>query len=542
MKEYLRKFELNNAVLEDFDSLMEKHLDQIEELVISEIDPKSKLLNIVGLCINIKTIIIEGDQRTNVNAIIANICKPELLQNLILDNVKVPSNFSFKKLTNLKMLSLNNIRFCSVQSCLEQIVNPEKIEALNFDKVDFAKASIDIVSKFENLKYLNLTNVLNCKLDNLDFLNSMSNLEKINIENNILSFKELDNLINGKCHKEISAELISDSKNAITNALEIKENGMIRITVNGSDLSKLSDAINLGKINNILVIDAGNCNWKRNLSDLKKVKGKVTIAIKDVSCIDVELAQNLKEELKIQNINVLDFEGALEYEKNRFCYPIDTYIAIRQRVDELLENIDREEEELKQFLDVYKILGTTLMYDNILEEDIEEYAKVNNAKSTNLENGLLENKCVDLGFAEILKNCLAVLGIPAKIVRGSFAGMADKHVWNQVKLMDNWYNVDLSLDSKKMSGSNRIKSKLMYCLLSDKDFSKTHTPQGFRSEACTETLNQKVIANYFKGDNGIKACVKHIIQKIQNVFKYNKRKALPVGKHAEEGIEEINED
>ena len=145
VEEYLRKFELNNTVLEDFDSLMEKHLDQIEELVISEIDPKSKLLNIVGLCINVKTLIIEGDQRTNVNAIIANICKPELLQNLILDNVKIPSNFSFKKLTNLRMISLNNIRFCSVRSCLEEIVEPEKIEALNFEQVDFAKNSIEII-------------------------------------------------------------------------------------------------------------------------------------------------------------------------------------------------------------------------------------------------------------------------------------------------------------------------------------------------------------------------------------------------------------
>lgn len=542
MKEYLRKFELNNAVLEDFDSLMEKHLDQIEELVISEIDPKSKLLNIVGLCINIKTIIIEGDQRTNVNAIIANICKPELLQNLILDNVKVPSNFSFKKLTNLKMISLNNIRFCSVKSCLEQIVNPEKIEALNFDKVDFAKSSIEIVSKFNKLKYLNLTNVLNCKLDNLDFLDEMPNLEKINIENNLLSFKELDNLVNGKCHKEISAELVSENKNRITNALEIKENGTISITVNGSDLSKLTEAIDLGKISNVLIIDDGNCDWENNINALKKVKGKVTIAIKDVSCISVELAETLKEKLKIQNINVLDFEGVLEYEKNRFCYPIDTYIAIRQRVDELLENVDREEEELKQFLDVYKILGTALMYDNILEDDIEEYSKVNDAKSSNLENGLLENKCIDLGFAEILKNCLAVLGIQSKIIRGTFAGMTDKHVWNQVKIMDNWYNVDLSLDSKKMSNSNKIKSKLMYCLLSDKDFSKTHTPRGSKTEVCTETLNQKVIVNYFKGENGIKACIKHIIQKIQNVFNYNKRKALPVGKHSKEGLENIDED
>lgn len=193
--EYLRKFELNNTVLEDFDSLMEKHLDQIEELVVSEIDPKSKLLNIVGLCINVKTLIIEGDQRTNVNSIIANICKPELLQNLILDSVKIPSNFSFKKLTNLKMISLNNIRFCSVKSCLDEIINPEKIEALNFDEVDFTKNSIEIVSKFKNLKYLNLTKVLNCKLDNLEFLDKMQKLEKINIEDNLLDFTEINNLL-----------------------------------------------------------------------------------------------------------------------------------------------------------------------------------------------------------------------------------------------------------------------------------------------------------------------------------------------------------
>ena len=29
------------------------------------------------------------------------------------------------------MMSLNNIRFCSVKNCLNDIVNPDKIEALN---------------------------------------------------------------------------------------------------------------------------------------------------------------------------------------------------------------------------------------------------------------------------------------------------------------------------------------------------------------------------------------------------------------------------
>ena len=43
-----------------------------------------------------------------------------------------------------------------VRACLDEIVFPEKIEALNFEQVDFAKNSIAILSKFKNLKYLNL--------------------------------------------------------------------------------------------------------------------------------------------------------------------------------------------------------------------------------------------------------------------------------------------------------------------------------------------------------------------------------------------------
>lgn len=540
--EYLRKFELNNTVLEDFDSLMEKHLDQIEELVISEIDPKSKLLNIVGLCINIKTLIIEGDQRTNVNAIIANICKPELLQNLILDSVKIPSNFSFKKLTNLKMVSLNNIRFCSVRSCLDEIINPDKIEALNFDQVDFTKNSIEIVSKFKNLKYLNLTKVLNCKLDNLEFLEKMSNLEKINIEDNVLDFEEINNLLKGKCHKEITAELNSDKKNIVTNSLEIKENGTVSITVNGEDLEKLINTIEFSQVNNILIIDTGACNLIEYVDNLKKVKGKITVAIKDISCISVEEAEELKEKLNLQYINVIDFDGVLQYEKNRFCYEIDTYIKIRTAIDEILENVDREADELTKVLEVYKILGTTIMYDNILEGEITDYAEVNLAKSSNLENGLLEKKCIDVGFAEIFKNALSILGINSKIVRGNYAGISEEHIWNQVQVCGKWYNVDIGLDSKKMSNSSKFKSKPIYCLLSDKEFRKTHTPNAGKNEYCPESINQKIISHYFKNELAIKVYIKNILQKIKATLAYNKQLLLPTGKHAEEVKKKKNED
>lgn len=531
--ENLRKFELNNTVLEDFDSLMEKHLDQISELTVSEIDPKSKLLNIVGLCINVKTLIIEGDQRTNVNSIIANICKPELLENLILDSVKLPSNFSLKKLTNLKMMSLNNIRFCSVKNCLNDIINPDKIEALNFEQVDFAKTSIEIVSKFKNLKYLNLTKVLNCKLDNLQFLEEMSNLEKINIEDNVLDFNEINNLVKGKFHKEIVAELVSDKKNIVTNAIEIKENGTVSITVNGHDLEKLTEAINLYKVNNILIIDTGDCDLGKYIHILKRVKGKVTIAIKDISCLTVKEAKDLKEKLGIQNINIIDFDGALQYEKNRFCYKIETYIKLRKAIEELLENIDTEADQLNKFFNVYKILGTTIMYDNILEGEIKEYSKNNIDKSSNLENGLLEKKCVDSGFAEILKNALAILEIDSKIIRGTYAGISEEHIWNQVKIDGTWYNVDLAQDSKKMSNASKFNSKPIYCLIGDKEFSKTHTPKS-EHEYCPESINQKNVAHYFKNEPMIKVYAKNFVEKVKSLLAYNKQLALPVGKHAEE--------
>lgn len=538
--ENLRKFELNNTVLEDFDSLMEKHLDQISELTVSEIDPKSKLLNIVGLCINVKTLIIEGDQRTNVNSIIANICKPELLENLILDSVKLPSNFSLKKLTNLKMMSLNNIRFCSVKNCLNDIVNPDKIEALNFEQVDFAKSSIEIVSKFKNLKYLNLTKVLNCKLDNLQFLEEMTNLEKINIEDNVLKFDEINNLVKGKFHKEIVAELVSDKKSIVTNAIEIKENGTVSITVNGYDLEKLTEAINLYKVNNILIIDTGDCDLGKFIHVLKRVKGKVTIAIKDISCLTVKEAKDLKEKLGIKNINIIDFDGALQYEKNRFCYKIDTYIKLRKAIEELLENVDTEADQLTKFLNVYKVLGTTIMYDNILEGEIKEYSKNNIDKSSNLENGLLEKKCVDSGFAEILKNTLAILDIESKIIRGNYAGISEEHIWNQVKIDGTWYNVDLAQDSKKMSNASKFNSKPIYCLIGDKEFSKTHTPNS-EHEYCPESINSKIVAHYFKNEPIIKVYAKNFMSKIKSLLAYNKQLALPVGKHAEEVDKKKNE-
>ena len=166
------------------------------------------------------------------------------------------------------------------------------------------------------------------------------------------------------------------------------------------------------------------------------------------------------------------------------------------------------------------------MYDNMLDDGIKEYSHINESKSSNLENGLLERKCVDAGYAEILKNCLAVLGISSKIVRGNFAGIGEEHIWNQVKIDDVWYNVDLSLDSKRMSGTKKTNNKPTYCLISDRVFSKTHIPKIAKTEYCPNSFNQKIISNFFKKESVIKLYIQTIINKVKKIFSYNKQLLL----------------
>ena len=152
----LKKLQLNNKSLDEFDTLMGYHLDKIEELEIDEININSRLYNLISLCTNLKQLVIKGDLRSDVNKIFFNICNPENIETLVLESVKLPTTKALSKFSNLSTISLNNINFSDLAGFLDRIPSPEKIIALNFTNVDFGKRPISICSKFGNLKYLNL--------------------------------------------------------------------------------------------------------------------------------------------------------------------------------------------------------------------------------------------------------------------------------------------------------------------------------------------------------------------------------------------------
>ena len=109
-----------------------------------------------------------------------------------------------------------------------------------------------------------------------------------------------------------------------------------------------------------------------------------------------------------------------------------------------------------------KFLCENISYDLVLEEDSLDYSRKKRAKSSYFQSGILDKQTIDIGYAEILKNALKCIGIESKIIIGTYADSKDEHVWNQVKILDKWYNVDLGLDSKKINNSNKRRIKPAY--------------------------------------------------------------------------------
>ena len=190
MKE-LKKLQLNNKSLDDFDTLMNYHLDKIEELEIDEININAKLYNLISLCTNLKQLSIKGDLRSDVNQIFFNICNPESIETLILESVKLPTNKAFSSFTNLSTISLNNINFSDLVGFLNKIPNPEKIVALNLTNVDFGKRAISVCGQFKNLKYLNLDNLKNCAFDSFEFIYDHRKMARFEFYHNELGFENV---------------------------------------------------------------------------------------------------------------------------------------------------------------------------------------------------------------------------------------------------------------------------------------------------------------------------------------------------------------
>ena len=507
-EETIKKFELNKKVLDNFDKIISMKLDEIEELKITSLDRGSKLLNIISLCASVKTLIIEGDQRINSDKILSNIFHPELLESLILNNVKLPTNKTLKRFENLNMISLNDIKFSNIKDLLEGL-EPEKIEIINISNTEMGNQSFAIFEKFTNVKYLKLEKVAHFKLDDFSFLKDWKKLLKIDIVDNNIAIDQINNLIKCKCAKNIDLGILNQDNNELQDCrLQIIEKRSY-ITLPVEFAEYIAKEINTFKIDET-TISINQPVEDHLISVLKKYKNGLKLIIKDLSCLSMEQAIKIKDSLKLENIFVDDSKNVKEYN-------LDTFINIRAEIDEIIDNISKHVTEPEKFLEIYKFLGNEL-------EIVEE------------EANLRQKTCLKQDVAVLLRDCLQCMNIKCNIIKGYDLENNCKHTWNQVKIEGKWYNADLALDIENIK-----KNKTEYCLIGDKKFLNTHSPKTGKNNYCGENYNPKLIKVFFKTglfkDNLIGSYFEVLIEKIQKLFHFNQNEdifALPEGNSEED--------
>lgn len=239
---------------------------------------------------------------------------------------------------------------------------------------------------------------------------------------------------------------------------------------------------------------------------------KLTKSIEDVSQLDKEEAIKLKEQGVIEVL--VYFKGkhrGLLYD----AYDIDEYIAILDKLKQITKGVTKDMPEEKRFAIIYERICKGIEYDGVAANpktpEEEEYSKRVKDTSRNLRNGLLEGKCVCVGFSEILRNALALCGIDSEYVGNR------NHAWNKVKLNGEWFNVDATNDRYYFLNGIRPKRALK----SDEDYVKMGYEKGFGGPQCLRSATQQEINEIFpiKPYEYIRGVAKEIIEGYKEIGK-----------------------
>lgn len=145
---------------------------------------------------------------------------------------------------------------------------------------------------------------------------------------------------------------------------------------------------------------------------------------------------------------------------------ISKYKRIREILNEVIKDIEPELDDKEKFKIIYTRLANMLTYDYEAIKKESQYAIENKKKCRNLENGVLLGKCVCVGYAEILKQTLSLVGIECHNIGSKSDEEKIGHEYSVVKIDGKWYNADLTWDYEKIRNGEKPK----YCLKNDKDF------------------------------------------------------------------------
>jgi len=194
-------------------------------------------------------------------------------------------------------------------------------------------------------------------------------------------------------------------------------------------------------------------------------------------------------------------------------YSREEYQKVRREIESIISQIeipaeDDPNREKKIFAQIYQILGKRIDYDHNAISEEEKNNERLQITCRNLLGGLLDNKCVCAGYADILRNVLACTGIYSEYVgsmpdfeNGVPLNLKDPggHAWNLVRLDGKKYWTDLTWDANSIKVG---RYPLPYCLKSTRDFKHDSFKKRLEDEIqdpCLESITDEEQIILFTG-------------------------------------------
>ena len=218
------------------------------------------------------------------------------------------------------------------------------------------------------------------------------------------------------------------------------------------------------------------------LNSGKTIPQKIRLKIENTKELDLNKLNDLRTRANALGLNLAEvsiFDKSNANTKNHLSpYTLREYAEIRETLDILVEDIDPSEPDIDKFATIYVRLAEAIKYNSDSSSPYKKdkahakyfLEKINSCR--NLLDGLTEWQCVCSGYADILRNALAMVGIEAKTVSNN------NHVWNQVLIDDGtgnkkWYDTDLTWDRQREI-STAHKGRYDWMLRGSKFFNPHH--------------------------------------------------------------------
>lgn len=228
----------------------------------------------------------------------------------------------------------------------------------------------------------------------------------------------------------------------------------------GSNIFKYGDVKNIGR--NFPYVHVNNLSIEQ-IEEMIKLqrdyKGvPITINIDNMGQLPLEKLADIEKVFNVEGVRVMAKDSQNRpHQGEHTPLNLRTYKQVRTVVDDEIisklyigENTDKMHIDYQLAVQILDKLANKIEYDYVAAKKPRFSNESRNASSL---VGLLTGKSICKGYSEILRNVLSCVNIECTAIDGTALDdnhNEEDHAWNQVKLGNSWFNVDLTFARNKI--------------------------------------------------------------------------------------------